>query len=39
MASQGDIVVGVDHSAASVAALRWAVSEATQSGRQVVALR
>jgi nucleotide-binding universal stress UspA family protein len=39
MASQGDIVVGVDHSAVSVAALRWAVSEAAQSGRQVVALR
>jgi hypothetical protein len=33
-AYQGDIVVGVDHSAVSVAALRWAVS-----GRQVVAFR
>ncbi|MEU5266572.1 universal stress protein [Amycolatopsis sp. NPDC021455] len=38
-AYQGDIVVGVDHSAVSVAALRWAVSEAAVSGRQVVALR
>src|SRR2546423_4353611 len=38
-ANQGDIVVGVDHSAVSVAALRWAVSEAAVSGRQVVALR
>ncbi|MEU4248115.1 universal stress protein [Amycolatopsis sp. NPDC026612] len=38
-ANQGDIVVGVDHSAVSVAALRWAVSEAAHSGRQVVALR
>ena len=38
-ANQGDIVVGVDHSAVSVAALRWAVSEAAESGRQVVALR
>jgi len=38
-ANQGDIVVGVDHSAVSVAALRWAVSEAAQSGRQVIALR
>ncbi|MEQ0557998.1 universal stress protein [Amycolatopsis sp. NEAU-NG30] len=38
-AIQGDIVVGVDHSAVSVAALRWAVSEAAVSGRQVVALR
>jgi nucleotide-binding universal stress UspA family protein len=38
-ADQGDIVVGVDHSAVSVAALRWAVSEAAVSGRQVVALR
>jgi len=39
MADQGDIVVGVDHSAVSVAALRWAVAEAAASGRQVVALR
>lgn len=38
-ANQGDIVVGVDHSAVSVAALRWAVAEAAESGRQVVALR
>ncbi|RSD11666.1 universal stress protein [Amycolatopsis eburnea] len=38
-ANQGDIVVGVDHSAISAAALRWAVSEAAVSGRQVVALR
>lgn len=38
-ANQGDIVVGVDHSAVSVAALRWAVSEAAVSGRRVVALR
>ncbi|MGW4065148.1 hypothetical protein ACWEGE_43150 [Amycolatopsis sp. NPDC004747] len=38
-ANQGDIVVGVDHSAISVAALRWAVSEAAVSGRRVVALR
>ncbi|MEU5266881.1 universal stress protein, partial [Amycolatopsis sp. NPDC021455] len=38
-AYQGDIVVGVDHSAVSVAALRWAVSEAAVSGRRVVALR
>lgn len=38
-ANQGDIVVGVDHSAVSVAALRWAVAEAAVSGRQVVALR
>ena len=38
-ANQGDIVVGVDHSAVSVAALRWAVSEAVVSGREVVALR
>src|SRR3954467_6747018 len=38
-ANQGDIVVGVDHSAVSVAALRWAVSEAAVGGRQVVALR
>ncbi|WP_410622885.1 universal stress protein [Amycolatopsis sp. cmx-8-4] len=34
-----DIVVGVDHSAVSVAALRWAVVEAAASGRRVVALR
>lgn len=34
-----DIVVGVDHSAVSVAALRWAVDEAAASGRRVVALR
>src|SRR5689334_4791498 len=38
-ANQGDIVVGVDHSPVSVAALRWAVSEAAVSGRRVVALR
>ena len=38
-ANQGDIVVGVDHSAVSVAALRWAAAEAAESGRQVVALR
>ncbi|WP_410645048.1 universal stress protein [Amycolatopsis sp. lyj-346] len=38
-ANQGDIVVGVDHSAVSVAAMRWAVSAAAVSGRQVVALR
>ncbi|WP_290059520.1 universal stress protein [Amycolatopsis solani] len=38
-AKQGDIVVGVDHSAVSAAALRWAVSEAAKSGRRVVALR
>lgn len=38
-ANQGEIVVGVDHSAVSVAALRWAVDEAATSGRQVVALR
>ncbi|MGW5718572.1 universal stress protein [Amycolatopsis sp. NPDC003865] len=38
-ANQGDIVVGVDHSAVSVAALRWAAAEAAQSGREVVALR
>lgn len=37
--NQGDIVVGVDHSAVSVAALRWAAAEAVESGRQVVALR
>lgn len=34
-----DIVVGVDHSAVGVAALRWAVAEAAASGRRVVALR
>lgn len=38
-AQQGDIVVGVDESAVSVAALRWAMSEAAASGRTVVALR
>jgi nucleotide-binding universal stress UspA family protein len=38
-ANLGDIVVGVDHSAVSVAALRWAAAEAAASGRQVVALR
>ena len=38
-AQQGDIVVGVDESAISVAALRWAMSEAAASGRTVVALR
>ncbi|WP_372661379.1 universal stress protein [Amycolatopsis kentuckyensis] len=38
-ANQGDIVVGVDHSAVSVAALHWAAAEAAGSGRQVVALR
>ncbi|MGW4528304.1 universal stress protein [Amycolatopsis sp. NPDC004378] len=38
-ANQGDIVVGVDHSAVSVAALRWAADEGAKSGRQVVALR
>ncbi len=38
-AHQGDIVVGVDESAVSVAALRWAMSEAAESGRTVVALR
>lgn len=35
----GDIVVGVDGSAGSVAAVRWALSEARVSGRTVVALR
>jgi nucleotide-binding universal stress UspA family protein len=34
-----DIVVGVDHSAVSIAALRWAAAEAAASGRRVVALR
>jgi len=34
-----DIVVGVDHSDFGVAALRWAISEAAESGRRVVALR
>src|SRR3569833_3123201 len=38
-ANPGDTVVGVDHSAVSEAALRWAVSEAAQRGRQVIALR
>lgn len=38
-ANQGDIVVGVDHSAISAAALGWAMAEAAVSGRQVVALR
>ena len=38
-AQQGDIVVGVDESAVSIAALRWAMSEAAQSGRTVVAVR
>ncbi|MEV0067934.1 MULTISPECIES: universal stress protein [unclassified Amycolatopsis] len=36
---QSDIVVGVDGSAGSAAALRWALSEAHTSGRRVVALR
>ena len=36
-AQQGDIVVGVDGSAVSAAALRWAMSEAEASGRTVVA--
>jgi nucleotide-binding universal stress UspA family protein len=34
-----DIVVGVDHSAVGIAALRWAAAEAAASGRRVVALR
>jgi len=38
-AQLGDIVVGVDESAVSVAALRWAMFEAAASGRPVVALR
>jgi nucleotide-binding universal stress UspA family protein len=35
----GDIVAGVDGSAVSAAALRWAVTEAARSGRSVRAVR
>lgn len=38
-AQLGTIVVGVDGSAISVAALRWAMAEAARSDREVVALR
>ncbi|WIV54257.1 universal stress protein [Amycolatopsis nalaikhensis] len=38
-AYEDEIVVGVDHSAVSAAALRWAAAEAAASGRRVVALR
>ncbi|MET7990917.1 universal stress protein [Amycolatopsis sp. NPDC005232] len=38
-ADQDDIVVGVDGSAGSAAALRWAMAEARASGRRVVAVR
>ncbi|MGW4488961.1 universal stress protein [Amycolatopsis sp. NPDC004368] len=38
-ANQGDVVVGVDGSEVSLAALRWALSEARASGRTVVAVR
>ncbi|MEV4603626.1 universal stress protein [Amycolatopsis sp. NPDC049253] len=38
-ADQDDIVVGVDGSAGSAAALRWALAEAKASGRRVVAVR
>ncbi|WP_432845767.1 universal stress protein [Amycolatopsis sp. CA-161197] len=38
-ADENDIVVGVDGSAGSAAALRWALAEAKASGRRVVAVR